>query len=176
MGEGQRSLTGEAPGSAADTSGLTGYQDPQAAEALNTTYEKLSVRRTRSEGSWGDGQTWAQDQVQIMRGIADGVDWVEQEDMDWLRSLMTPNDSSQDWGGGAMDGETVDGHEVSDVSVKNGWIQEDTGAWHINSSAVVTAGKGRYSVAVVSKGFPDQATGQQAVSDAVRAYFRAKAA
>lgn len=176
LGDTQRSVTGDLPGSAADTSGITDYQDPQAAEVLNTTYEKLGVRRTRSEGSWGDDRTWAQDQVQIMRGIAEGVDWVEADDLDYLRSLMTPDDSSQSWGGGVMSGKEVAGRKVTDVSVKNGWLPEDTGAWHITSSAVVTVGEDAYAVAVVSQGFADQQTGQQAASDAVQAYFSAKAA
>lgn len=176
LGDTQRSITGDLPGSAADTSGIVDYRDPQAAEVLNTTYEKLGVRRTRSQGSWGDDRTWAQDQVQIMRGIAEGVDWVEADDLDYLRSLMTPDNSSQNWGGGVMSGKEVAGRKVTDVSVKNGWLPEDTGAWHITSSAVVTVGEDAYAVAVVSQGFADQQTGQQAASDAVQAYFSAKAA
>ncbi|MCP3427161.1 class A beta-lactamase-related serine hydrolase [Rothia sp. AR01] len=142
----------------------------KSSDVLNETYGLLGVEGTRAEGSWGDNETHAADQVQIVRGIVDGVDWVDAGDLDFLTSVMTPEDESQNWGVGAM----IGGEDVTDVDVKNGWIQDDSGAWHINSMGAVFRGDRSYSVAVISHGFDDQMVGQEAASEAIRAYFEGK--
>lgn len=157
-----------------ETDGSGDYESSASASYLNETYQKLGVGRTESDGSWGDNQTWAEDQVQIMRALVERVDWVGSEDLDFLLDIMTPDNDSQDWGGGSMRDQELGGRTVTSVDVKNGWIQDDDGAWHINSVAVVEFGRSKYSLAVVSQGFQDQQTGQDAATDAVQAYFRTK--
>lgn len=142
-----------------------------SAESLNKTYELLGATQTRSAGTWGDNQTWAEDQVQIMRSIVDTVEWVNAPDAQYLLEKMVPLDWSQTWGVGALYGQTVLGAPVSDVSVKNGWIQEDTGAWHINSVGVARTESEIFSIALLSKGFADQTEGYDVASQAVQAYF-----
>jgi hypothetical protein len=146
----------------------------KSSDYLNETYDLLGVTGTRAEGTWGDNETRAADQVQIMRGIVEGVDWVDSEDMAFLTGVMTPEDDSQNWGVGTMIGDSVGGEAVTDVDVKNGWIQDDAGAWHINSVGVVFVNDRAYSATVISHGFDDQMVGQEAASEMVRAYFAEK--
>jgi hypothetical protein len=146
----------------------------KSSDYLDETYDLLGVTGTRADGTWGDNETQAADQVQIMRGIVDGVEWVDADDMTFLTGVMTPEDESQNWGVGAMIGDSVGGEAVTDVDVKNGWIQDDTGAWHINSVGVVFVNERAYSTAVISHGFDEQMVGQEAASEMVRAYFAEK--
>lgn len=146
-------------------------QSEASAESLNKTYELLGVTETRSTGTWGDNQTWAEDQVRIMRAIVDTVEWVNATDAQFLLEKMVPLDWSQTWGVGSQYGQTVLGEPVTDISVKNGWIQEDTGEWHINSVGVVRTESTTYSIALLSKGFKDQQVGYEVASQAVQAYF-----
>ena len=111
---------------------------------------------------------------QIIRTIIDGVDWVNADDMEFLSSTMTPEDSSQNWGVGVMIGDQVNGTDVLDVDVKNGWLPDEEGWWYINSMGAVILPEAAYSVAVAAKGFPDEQTGYDAASEMVRAYFTAK--
>lgn len=141
-----------------------------SAQSLNKTYELLGVTETRSAGTWGDNQTWAEDQVRIMRAIVDTVEWVNATDAQFLLEKMVPLDWSQIWGVGSQYGQTVLGEPVTDVSVKNGWIQEDTGEWRINSVGVVRTEDTTYSLALLSKGFDDQQVGYEVSSQAVQAY------
>ena len=145
-----------------------------ASDQMDITYEMLGVERTRANGTWGDNQTWAMDQLQIIRTIIDGVDWVNADDMEFLSSTMTPEDSSQNWGVGVMIGDQVNGTDVLDVDVKNGWLPDEEGWWYINSMGAVILPEAAYSVAVAAKGFPDEQTGYDAASEMVRAYFTAK--
>ncbi|MGH1978661.1 hypothetical protein [Rothia sp. L_38] len=69
-----------------------------SAESLNKTYELLGVTETRSAGTWGDNQTWAEDQVRIMCAIVDTVEWVNATDAQYLLEKMVPLDWSQTWG------------------------------------------------------------------------------
>ncbi|MDY6052181.1 MAG: serine hydrolase [Rothia sp. (in: high G+C Gram-positive bacteria)] len=142
-----------------------------SAESLNKTYELLGLTETRTAGNWGDNQTWAEDQVCIMRAIVDTVEWVNAADAQFLLEKMVPLDWSQAWGVGSQHGQLVAGEPVTDVSVKNGWIQEDTGAWHINSVGVVRTESSTYSIALLGKGFADQQVGYEVASQAVQAYF-----
>ena len=146
-------------------------QSEASAESLNKTYELLGVTETRSTGTWGDNQTWAEDQVRIMRAIVDTVEWVNATDAQFLLEKMVPLGWSQTWGVGSQYGQTVLGEPVTDVSVKNGWIQEDTGEWHINSVGVVRTESTTYSIALLSKGFEGQQVGYEVASQAVQAYF-----
>lgn len=146
--------------------------DNDAAQALNDTYSRLSVTRTRSSGSWGDNQTCAPDQMQIAYALVQGIDWVDGGDLDSLRGWMDPQDESQTWGVGAMKGQTVGGQAVTGVGVKNGWLPDDSQKWSINSMGWIRTGEKAFSVGLVSSGFPDQQSGMDAASEAVRAVFR----
>ena len=146
----------------------------ESADQLNRTYEMLGADRTRSDGTWGNNRTWALDQLQIIRGVVEGVDWVDPDDLEFLSRLMRPKDDSQQWGVGTMATEPVAGSEVMEVRVKNGWLPDVQGRWHVNSVGSVTLPERRCSLAVIAKGFADQQTGYAAVSEMVRAYFDAK--
>ncbi|WP_237199705.1 serine hydrolase [Rothia nasimurium] len=71
----------------------------QSTESLNKTYELLGVTKTRSVGTWGNNETWVEDQVRIMRAIVDTVEWVNATDARYLLEKMVPLDWSQTWGG-----------------------------------------------------------------------------
>lgn len=117
-------------------------------------------------------QTCAPDQMQIAYALVQGIDWVDGGDLDSLRGWMDPQDESQTWGVGAMKGQTVGGQAVTGVGVKNGWLPDDSQKWSINSMGWVRTGEKAFSVGLVSSGFPDQQSGMDAASEAVRAVFR----
>lgn len=149
--------------------------DPQTSldstTSLNKTYELLGIEKTRAAGTWGDNQTWAQDQLLIMRAIVDQIDWVQPQDAAYLLGAMQPVDYSQNWGVGVMQGQQIQGEDVTQLAVKNGWIQEDTGAWHINSVGALSAGQKNFSLALLTKGAQDQEKGYDLASQAIQTYF-----
>lgn len=142
-----------------------------SAESLNKTYELLGAEMTRTEGTWGDNRTWAEDQVKIMRFIVEDIDWINHSDAEFLLEAMAPADWSQTWGVGAQENQEVFGEAVQQVSVKNGWIQETSGHWHVNSVGVVRTESNTFSLALLSKGFSDVNVGYEVASQAVQAYF-----
>ncbi|WP_178945835.1 hypothetical protein [Kocuria sp. TGY1127_2] len=147
--------------------------DTASSGAINETYEKLGVQRTRTNKTWGDNETYAEDQVQIAKGLVNRVDWVDSDDLEFLTSLMTPVDESQGWGVGSMQSAKAGDKHVNDVDVKNGWLPNDDGTWNITSMGVVFAEDATYSVAVVSTGFESFEEGQKVANEAVKAYFNA---
>lgn len=84
---------------------------------------------------------------------------------------MNPNDWSQLWGVGSQKGQTVFGKQVQQVSVKNGWIQDEAGTWYVNSIGVVQTEDNTFSIALLSHGFSDVNIGYEVASTAVQAYF-----
>lgn len=147
------------------------FDTTQSAESVNKTYELLGLTHTTMGQTWGDNQTWAEDQLHIMRAIVDTVDWVNAEDAQFLLERLIPLDWSQTWGVGALNNHESPQGVIYDVSVKNGWIQEDTGLWHINSVGVVRTDQATYSIAYLSKGFEDQTIGYEVATQAITAYF-----
>lgn len=140
-------------------------------QSLNKTYELLGAIKTRSQGTWGNNQTWAEDQVKIMRFIVEDIEWINDSDAEFVLDTMSPQDQSQTWGVGAQLNQEIQGSTVQQVAVKNGWLQDDSGAWHINSVGVVRTEDNTFSVAMLSKGFTDQNLGYEVASRAVQVYF-----
>lgn len=149
----------------------SGADSEASSESLNKTYELLGATMTRSEGTWGNNQTWAEDYVKIMRFIVEDIHWINKTDAEFLLEAMRPHDWSQLWGVGAQDNQTVFEKRVEQVSVKNGWIQDETGAWCVNSVGVVRTEDNTFSVALLSKGFADVNVGYEVATQAVQAYF-----
>lgn len=162
-----------ADGQGADDAGDVDESDADAvsSSAINETYERLGLQRTRAQKTWGDNKTYADDQVRIARGLVLGVDWVDPDDLSFLRSLMNPADESQAWGIGSMQSEKAGDKKVLDVDVKNGWLPNDDGTWNITSMGAVIAEGASYSVGVVSTGFESFAEGQKVISEVIKAYF-----
>ena len=133
----------------------------------------MGVQYTRSAKTWGDNTTCSADQVQVARGLVDGVDWVHPDDMAYLRSLMSPEDESQGWGVGSMKNGRAGNKQVRTVEVKNGWLPNDDGTWNITSMGAVFTDDAAYSVAVVSVGFESFEEGQKIANQAVKTYFDA---
>lgn len=149
----------------------SGADSEASSESLNKTYELLGATMTRSEGTWGNNQTWAEDYVKIMRFIVEDIHWINKTDAEFLLEAMRPHDWSQLWGVGAKNNQTVFEKWVQQVSVKNGWIQDETGAWCVNSVGVVRTEDNTFSVALLSKGFADVNVGYEVATQAVQAYF-----
>lgn len=149
----------------------SGADSEASSESLNKTYELLGATMTRSEGTWGNNQTWAEDYVKIMRFIVEDIHWINKTDAEFLLEAMRPHDWSQLWGVGAQNNQTVFEKWVQQVSVKNGWIQDETGAWCVNSVGVVRTEDNTFSVALLSKGFADVNVGYEVATQAVQAYF-----
>ena len=144
-----------------------------SANAINLTYTRLGVQYTRSAKTWDDNTTCSADQVQVARGLVDGVDWVHPDDMAYLRTLMSPEDESQGWGVGSMKNGRAGNKQVRTVEVKNGWLPNDDGTWNITSMGAVFTDDAAYSVAVVSVGFESFEEGQKIANQAVKTYFDA---
>ncbi|WP_421083012.1 hypothetical protein [Rothia nasimurium] len=142
--------------------------------SINKTYELLGLANTQMGDTWGNNQAWAEDQLAIMRSIVDTVEWVNVSDAQFLLEKMIPLDWSQTWGIGSLHHAAPEGEEIFDISVKNGWIQDETGAWHINSVGVVRTDQVTYSIALLTKGHQDQQSGFDVASQAIQAYFNHK--
>lgn len=142
----------------------------KSAESLNKTYELLGVSQTRSEGTWGNNRTWAEDQVAAIRSIVNTVEWVNATDAQFLLESMTPMDASQTWGVGGQQGGQILGEDITEIVVKNGWLQDDTGTWHVNSVGMIRTHNNTYSIAALSKGFADQQKGYHTLTEAVHIF------
>lgn len=149
----------------------SGSDSEASSQSLNKTYELLGAMKTRSEGTWGNNQTWAEDYVKIMRFIVEDIHWITKTDAEYLLETMNPNDWSQLWGVGSQKDQTVFGKQVQQVSVKNGWIQDETGTWYVNSVGVIQTEDNTFSIALLSHGFNDVNIGYEVASTAMQAYF-----
>lgn len=106
-----------------------------------------------------------------MRFIVEDIHWINKTDAEYLLETMDPHDWSQLWGVGSQKDQTAFGKQVQQVSVKNGWIQEETGTWYVNSVGVVRTEDNTFSIALLSHGFNDVNIGYEVASKAVQAYF-----
>lgn len=129
------------------------YSHIGGAPALAATYDLIGVSRTIPGERWGVTATNAEDQLKIMRTVAEGADWLSEGLRLYLLGLMESVDPSQAWGASA--GAAADGAEVA---LKNGWLPDDDLLWNVHTAGVINAGNARYDIAVLSSGhrtFPD---------------------
>jgi hypothetical protein len=130
------------------------YSHIGGAPALAATYDLIGASRTIPGERWGVTATNAEDQLRIMRTVADGADWLSEGLRLYLLGLMESVDPSQAWGVSA--GAVADGAEVA---LKNGWLPDDDLLWNVHSEGVINAGNAKYDIAVLSSGHETFADG-----------------
>lgn len=129
------------------------YRLVGGAPALAATYDLIGVSRTIPGERWGVTATNVEDQLQIMKTVAEGADWLREGLRLYLLGLMESVDPGQAWGASA--GAAADGAEVA---LKNGWLPDDDLLWNVHTAGIIDAGNARYDIVVLSSGhetFPD---------------------
>ncbi|GLB66081.1 class A beta-lactamase-related serine hydrolase [Arthrobacter mangrovi] len=142
------------------------YSHIGGASALAATYELIGVSRTIPGERWGVTATNVEDQLRIMRTVAEGADWLREGLRLYLLGLMESVDPSQAWGASA--GAAADGAEVA---LKNGWLPDDDLLWNVHTAGVINAGNARYDIAVLSSGHETFADGVVVVEQVARLVY-----
>lgn len=136
------------------------------APELAATYNLVGVSRTIPGDRWGITATNVEDQLRIMRTLAEGAGWLREGLRQYLLGLMESVDPNQAWGVSA--GAAADGAEVA---LKNGWLQDDDLLWNVNSVGIISAGNASYSVAILSSGHQTVADGVVVVEKVARMIY-----
>ena len=109
--------------------------------------------------AWGTSTTTATDQIKLLNEIFFSNDFLNQENIAYIKNLMGNVESDQNWGISAVS---------EDSQLKNGWLQYDEAGWIVNSIGhVVIAGKD-YTMAVLTNNNTTQAEGQQLIEQLSR--------
>jgi len=175
-----RQATAEGRELTADEEYLSGrmiqYSDNEAARRmyahigrapeLAATYKLIGISRTIPGERWGITATNAEDQLRIMRTVAEGTGWLREGLRQYLLGLMESVDPGQAWGASA--GASEDGAEVA---LKNGWLPDDNLLWTVNTDGVINADNARYTLAVLSSGHQTLADGVAVVEKVARMIY-----
>lgn len=121
----------------------------------------LTSTRQGSDGDWGETMTTAEDQVRLLRKLADNA----VPGSDYILDLMAGVASDQDWGvsAAAKPGERT--------ALKNGWYPQANG-WIVNSLGRITDADSDLLIVVLSRGNSSYAAGIRSVEQ-VAAQIRA---
>lgn len=120
---------------------------------LQRVAQKLGMKNTSVEWSWGRTVTTAADQALLIDAIVDGDAFTDRDDQAYVLDLMGKVIPEQAWGVGSVP-------DAADVALKNGWVPLTPRGWRVNSIGHVT-GPGRdYTLAMLSY---DNATMDQGV-------------
>jgi hypothetical protein len=126
-----------------DDGGATGVQEFVDAAGMNDT-------TAGPGGYWGLTRTTAADQVRLLTLLVTPNGLLDASSRAYILGLMHSVTPEQAWGitAGAASGVTV--------AVKNGWLDDDNGGWHINSLGVFTGGRHTYVMAVTTDDNPSE--------------------
>ena len=119
-----------------------------------------------SDGLWGLTEITARDELTLLRLLTQSNAVLSNYSRGYELTLMSEVVSWQRWGtpAGAPSGVTV--------HVKNGWLPEEVGAWHINSIGAFT-GHGRdYMMAVLTDDNPTMDYGVDTIEGVARVVHR----
>lgn len=118
-------------------------------------FKALKMRHSSPDlTAWGTSTTTATDQIKLLNEIFFSNDFLNQENIAYIKNLMGNVESDQNWGISAVS---------EDSQLKNGWLQYDEAGWIVNSIGhVVIAGKD-YTIAVLTNNNTTQAEGQQLI-------------
>ena len=118
-------------------------------------FKALKMRHSSPDlTAWGTSTTTATDQIKLLNEIFFSNDFLNQENIAYIKNLMGNVESDQNWGISAVS---------EDSQLKNGWLQYDEAGWIVNSIGhVVIAGRD-YTMAVLTNNNTTQAEGQQLI-------------
>jgi hypothetical protein len=142
------------------------YRRIGGAPELAATYKLIGISRTIPGERWGITATNVEDQLRIMRTLAEGAGWLRDGLRQYLLGLMESVDPGQAWGVSA--GAAADGAEVA---LKNGWLPDDNLLWNVNSVGIINAYNASYTVAVLSSGHETVADGVVVVEKVARMIY-----
>jgi len=125
---------------------------------LEETYQLLGMAGTEAGAGWGASLTTAEDQLKVVDAVVHGADWLDEDQRAYLLELMNSVEGSQYWGVPA-------GTHGAAVALKNGWLQDETGNWNVNSIGNVKEGSNEYSIAVLTNGSPAKDDGVDLVEE-----------
>jgi hypothetical protein len=103
------------------------------------------MTESSASSAWGLTETTANDQVKLLKLLAVPNSVLDASSRSYELGLMRDVESSQRWG------TPYDSAKGLTVAVKNGWLAQPEGAWHINSLGVFTGGSHVYVMAVTTQ-------------------------
>lgn len=104
-------------------------------------FTSLKMTDTTPGQSWGLTETSALDQIKLLNALYYD-NYLEEKDLDTVKSLMENVASDQNWGISATDETTA---------LKNGGLEYSDEHWIINSIGYIDSGSENYTMAVLSK-------------------------
>jgi len=121
------------------------YEDLGKAAGLQAFFKAAGMGSSVAAAAWGLTETTAADQVKLLKALLGTSSLLSSAGRAYELGLMRGVESDQRWG------TPYDAASGLTVAVKNGWLYQDDGAWHINSLGVFTGGSHTYVMAVVSQ-------------------------
>jgi hypothetical protein len=150
-----------------DNNAATALWNEVGTTAMQRFLDRTGMRHTVLAYAWGLSQLTAQDELILLRVLANPGRVLSTASRRYALRLMAEVIPSQRWGvpAGAPRGVTV--------SVKNGWLPDpQTGAWHVNSIGSFS-GKGiSYQIAILTSGNPSEGYGIDTIQAAARVINR----
>jgi beta-lactamase class A len=145
LSSGQRALAAEMIEHSDNDAASDLYADIGKADGLQEFFEAAGMAESTANRAWGLTKTTANDQVRLLKLLLGTGSLLSSASRNYELGLMRKVESDQRWGTpyGAADGVTV--------AVKNGWLYQDSGEWHINSLGVFTGGPHTYVMAVTTQ-------------------------
>lgn len=165
------SLVNSGNESTATLFGSLGENDDAAAAELTRTYRMLGATGPTPDGGWGTEITSAADQSKVIFALSSTPDWVRQEDMDVIRELMSPGlgypSYTQQFGVGvlAVAESAPESTDITDVTVKNGWLPDDDGRWNVSTVGQATVNGEPHDIAITTFGAPNPECGYDLLDD-----------
>jgi beta-lactamase class A len=121
------------------------YEDIGKVSGLQAFFAKAGMTRSEADSAWGLTETTAADQVKLLKLLLGDGSLLSSASRGYELGLMREVESDQRWG------TPYDAPGGVTVAVKNGWLYQDSGAWHINSLGAFTGGSHTYVMAVTSE-------------------------
>lgn len=147
-----------------NTAATTLFRAAGRSPGMTAVYERMGMRETRSNSSWGLTTTTPGDRLVVLDALARGGGALRAEDGAEILSLMRTVATNQRWGvGGAA-------RPLETVAVKNGWLPRATqgGRWIVSTSGLLTGGSSDLRLAVCSRGHASQSAGITFVEQVLR--------
>lgn len=150
-----------------------GEDDDAAATELTRTYRMLGAFETTADAGWGTETTTAADQSKVLTALTHTPDWVRGEDMDVIREFMSPDlgypSYTQQFGVGVLAEAqaTSESTQVTEVTVKNGWLPNDDGRWNVGTIGQANINGELHDIAITTVGAPNPECGYEILDDLV---------
>jgi hypothetical protein len=135
--------------------------------AMTTFNSLIDMRHTTVNWAWGLEATTPTDQIRLFKQIALGGDVLTKSSRHYEARLMEGVISGQRFGipTDVPTSVSINGHlHHVVVGVKNGWYNEKTTGWQINSGAYVIAGGHGYIAVIMTGHDPSEDYGMDTVS------------